>query len=1814
MFAPEVRTTSKVKRLAIVSVLALSACEGKQAPTACGPIAQVAVNAGETVVVTACFTDANEDMLSYAATSSAPAVATVSISGTEITVAGVAPGNASVTVTATDPGGLKGEQSFRVMVPNRAPQPSGTMSPVTVPVGQSSSVDASSYFTEPDGETLVYTAASSDSSVATVSADGGTVTVEALAKGTADVTVTAADPGGLSAAQAFEVTVPNRAPEAGDPIPDMEVFVGDSEEVEVSEHFTDPDGDQLTYAAESSSPGEVGVSVSGSTVTVEAVAQGSAMVTVTASDSEGLDATQTFEVTVPNRGPEAVGEMPDAETFVGESVEIVLEGYFSDPDGDDLAYTATSADEGVATVGVTGATLRVAGVSQGTATVTVTATDPGGLSAEQEFSVTVPNRGPEAVGEMPDAETFVGESVEIVLEGYFSDPDGDDLSYAATSSDEGVATASASGASLTVEAASQGTATVTVTATDPGGLSAEQEFSVTVPNRVPEISDPIPDAEVHVGESSELALSDHFSDPDGDDLSYAATSSDEGVATASASGASLTVEAASQGTATVTVTATDPGGLSAEQSFTVTVPNRVPEISDPISDAEVHVGESSELALSDHFSDPDGDDLSYAAASSDEGVATASVSGASLTVAAVSGGAATVTVAATDPGGLSAEQSFTVTVSNRAPEVSDPIPDAEVHVGETVDVDLSGHFSDPDGDDLSYAAASSDEGVATASVSVTSLTVAAVGQGAATVTVTATDPGGLSAEQSFTVTVSNRAPEVSDPIPDAEVHVGETVDVDLSGHFSDPDGDDLSYAAASSDEGVATASVSVTSLTVAAVGQGAATVTVTATDPGGLSAEQSFTVTVSNRAPEVSDPIPDAEVHVGETVDVDLSGHFADPDGDDLSYAASSSDDGVATVAVTGDTVAVTGVGTGSAEVTVTASDGSLSATQTFVATIVRSDREVLEILYEHTDGDNWTDNTNWLTDRPLDEWYGVGTGAGGRVEVLQLAANNLTGPIPPELGHLSNLRYLHLQSNSLTGPIPPGLGNLSDLVQLFLNSNDLTGPIPPELGDLSSLQYLWLAANSITGPIPPELGNLSDLWGLYLSSNSLAGPIPPELGDLSRLFFLSLNSNDLSGPIPPELGNLSSLQYLWLAANNLAGPIPPELGDLSNLQYLHLQSNSLTGPIPPELGNLSDLAQLFLNSNDLTGPIPPELGDLSSLQYLYLAANSITGPIPPELGNLSDLAQLFLNSNDLTGPIPPELGDLSSLQYLYLRGNRLTGPIPPELGDLSRLLRLHMYKNADLEGELPSSFSSLTSLEEFLAHGTDVCVPETLLDWYWDISKRRAMLCAPPDAYLVQAVQSREDPVPVVADKEALLRVFVTATRTTTETLPPATATFYVDDAETYSVEIDGTSEPIPTEIDEGSLDKSLNVTIPDSAIEEGLSVVIEIDPDSTIDAEILTTKRIPESGELDLGVGGVPDFGLTAIPFLYTADPDSSVIEDVEGMADDEEDHELLHYTYDLLPIEEMDVDDHDPVEINTNRAGFVLQRTRAIRAAESGSGYWMGLMTRFSDVGGVAYVSGTSSASVTNASLIAHELGHNLGLLHAPCGGPRSVDPAYPYEDGSIGAWGYDHRGDSLIDKDEAKDLMTYCRPEWVSDYHFTNAFGHRTVQEMSFGKARSRTGPSLLVWGSRSPSGELSMDPALLVEGRRLLPEARGDYTLTGLDDAQRELFSISFEMDEPADAEEGTGIFVFLLPVEPGWEALATLVLAGPGDAVFTLDGDTEATMALMRDVRSGQVRAIRGDFAERPPSLPGHVVRWSRGVPDGEAWRVMTGRGTGAGP
>ena len=370
---------------------------------------------------------------------------------------------------------------------------------------------------------------------------------------------------------------------------------------------------------------------------------------------------------------------------------------------------------------------------------------------------------------------------------------------------------------------------------------------------------------------------------------------------------------------------------------------------------------------------------------------------------------------------------------------------------------------------------------------------------------------------------------------------------------------------------------------------------------------------------------------------------------------------------------------------------GSLLLAAEARAQDLAADRAALVALYNATDGPNWNNNRNWLSDKPLDEWYGV-TVHNGWVTGLFVADNQLTGPIPSELGDLANLQELDVSDNQLTGPIPSELGDLANLQKLDLDYNRLTGPIPPELGNLANLERLFLLSNQLTGPIPPELGNLANLRRLSLAGNQLTGPIPPELGNLANLEWLIL-VNQLTGPIPPELGNLANLKRLILTNNQLTGAIPPELSDLANLEELYLYANQLTGAIPPELGNLANLQRLGLYVNQLTGAIPPELGNLANLQELSLTNNQLTGAIPPELGNLANLQELSLTNNQLTGAIPSELGNLANLQRLWLGNNQLTGAIPSELDNLANLEDLSLYVN-QLTGAIPSDLGNLANLQ----------------------------------------------------------------------------------------------------------------------------------------------------------------------------------------------------------------------------------------------------------------------------------------------------------------------------------------------------------------------------------------------------------------------------------------------------------------------------------------------------------------------------------------
>lgn len=835
-------------------------------------------------------------------------------------------------------------------------------------------------------------------------------------------------------------------------------------------------------------------------------------------------------------------------------------------------------------------------------------------------------------------------------------------------------------------------------------------------------------------------------------------------------------------------------------------------------------------------------------------------------------------------------------------------------------------------------------------------------------------------------------------------------------------------------------------------------------------------------------------------------------------------------------------------------------------------DWEALVSFYNETNGPNWDDNTNWLSAVPLDEWFGVSTDASGRVTSLELPWNNLLGPLPAALGRLDKLEILNLAANELSGSIPPELSNLERLRELNLFYCWISGTIPAELGRLSELELLNLGANgaTLTGTLPAELGKLTKLKELYLFGNGLYGQIPGELSKITELEFLNLAHNGFSGSIPGELGKLSKLNELKLQDNGLSGIIPRELGLLSNLGYLDLGRNRLAGRLPVEVTEMTNLMTLNLSRNELTGSIPGELSQMARLQTLNLSHNKFTASVPGELGRLTELKELVLAGNTgLAGPLPPDLTALN-LETLMLGDTRLCAP-----------------RNAEFQ------------------------------NWLRFVQNSRVTLCAVPveaTAYLTQASQSLDHPVPLVAGEDALLRVFLKATGETDVPMPPIRASFYRGGGVVYVADAPGEVSDVPDAFDEETLTATANVRVPGSVITPGVEVVIEIDPDKTLDSALGLTGRIPENGRIAPDVRELPTLDLTLVPYLWVDGPDHSVLSAIDGITPDSD---LMRPTRDLLPVNDFQLSVHSPVWTSvdpiSDNVGTMGPELEAIYAIEGETGYYMGIFRAQGPSGLLGIAAGIPSYlsfSILDPFVIAHELGHNLNLFHAPCGGAGGPDPFFPYDDGSIGVSGYDAESESLVSP-RTWDLMSYCEPMWISDYSFSRALSHRIALGATIPPAFAAVTRGLLLWGGLDEDGELTLEPAFVVDAPVKLPDTNGPYTIRGEREDGSNLFSLSFAISEYADAEGGS--FAFILPVREDWPGnLARITLSGPaGFATIGGDGEADRHMALMRDEVTGEVRGIFRDWVDpsdsstagrRIPPEPGLEISVSGGVPGQDAW------------
>ncbi|PSS04809.1 Receptor-like protein kinase [Actinidia chinensis var. chinensis] len=315
-----------------------------------------------------------------------------------------------------------------------------------------------------------------------------------------------------------------------------------------------------------------------------------------------------------------------------------------------------------------------------------------------------------------------------------------------------------------------------------------------------------------------------------------------------------------------------------------------------------------------------------------------------------------------------------------------------------------------------------------------------------------------------------------------------------------------------------------------------------------------------------------------------------------------------------------------------------------------------------------------------------------GRLVDLDLALNDLVGPVPSSLTELASVVQIELYNNSLTGELPAtGWSNMTKLRLLDASMNELTGTIPDELCSLP-LESLNLYENQFEGKLPENLVKSPNLYELRLFSNRLTGELPRDLGKNSPLMWVDVSNNLFSGKIPATLCEKGALEELLMIHNTFSGELPASLGDCRKLTRVRFGYNTFSGEVPARFWGLPRVYLLELTHNLFSGEIAKTIAGAANLSSLIISRNRFSGNIPAEIGFLKNLVEFTGSDNRLTGSLPASIVNLGQLGRLDLHNNSLSGEIPSEIHSWKKINDLNLADN-DFSGNILEEIGSLIVL-----------------------------------------------------------------------------------------------------------------------------------------------------------------------------------------------------------------------------------------------------------------------------------------------------------------------------------------------------------------------------------------------------------------------------------------------------------------------------------------------------------------------------------------
>jgi len=374
-----------------------------------------------------------------------------------------------------------------------------------------------------------------------------------------------------------------------------------------------------------------------------------------------------------------------------------------------------------------------------------------------------------------------------------------------------------------------------------------------------------------------------------------------------------------------------------------------------------------------------------------------------------------------------------------------------------------------------------------------------------------------------------------------------------------------------------------------------------------------------------------------------------------------------------------------------------------------------------------------------------------------------------------------------------------------------------------------------------------------------------------------------------------------------------------------------------------------------------------------------------------------------------------------------------------------------------------------------------------------------------------------LVEGKKALLRVYLLSS------LPGVSSDLSgaVYRGDTLLGNLDFTCpSPLPTSVDPSSLSHSCNAIVPDSWIAPGLRVVLTVDPKNRVGETDEGNNTLPLTPQV--GAGTV--LYLTVVPVIH-----QGIEASIPSFKD---------YVQKIWPLKEISYSVRAPFTTQAVLSpdgsgwGMLIDELRILRQTDGSNNYYYGFVrvNYAFGVSGVAYLNYPVAVGWDYPDLasktMAHELGHNFGLEHAPCN--VTGDPNYPYPDAGIGTWGYDLIDEKLYDPSQYKDLMSYCWPKWISDYNYEkvqSSFEANPPQPQSISPQSISLGEYVLLSG-RIEGNSIRLYPPVYYTGRPAEVKP-GEYRL----EADTEKGPVTLSFAPIRDSEDGLS-FQVSLPAAP----------------------------------------------------------------------------------